>query len=70
MLYRIKRADRAARDDVNVGSLCYLTGDAFGCAADDTRNTGIEHVSVSFHQDGYPFFTIPREDIEPLPPHC
>lgn len=33
----------------------------YGCANDDTRHTGVEHVSVSLKPDGgYPFFTVPR----------
>jgi hypothetical protein len=59
---RIIRADRAVRK-CNVGDLVYHGRDAYGCASDDTRVTGIEHVSVSFDESGLPFFTIPREDV-------
>lgn len=33
----------------------------YGCASDDTRITGVEHVSMTLKEDGdYPFFTHPR----------
>jgi hypothetical protein len=33
----------------------------YGLAGDDTRTTGVEHVSVTLNSDGsYPSFTIPR----------
>lgn len=39
-------------------------GHDYGCANDDTRNTGKEHISVTLNIDGsYPFFTVPVEDI-------
>lgn len=32
----------------------------YGCASEDTRNTGVEHKSVTLNEDGdYPFFTAP-----------
>lgn len=32
----------------------------YGCASDDTRITGVEHISVTLKEDGdYPFFTHP-----------
>lgn len=32
----------------------------YGCASDDTRVTGVQHISVTFKEDGdYPFFTHP-----------
>lgn len=37
----------------------------YGCASDDTRMTGIQHISLSLNPDGdYPFFTHPFKDIE------
>jgi hypothetical protein len=39
----------------------------YGLASDDTRMTGIYHVSVTKKPDGdYPGFTIPRDDLEPM----
>lgn len=66
--YTVKRADRAA-STVEVGdTVYYCKGHDYGCANDDSRMTGIEHVSVTINEDGdYPFFTIPRADISPLP---
>jgi GH25 family lysozyme M1 (1,4-beta-N-acetylmuramidase) len=67
--YRIKRADRAA-SEVDVGTIVrHCTGHDYGCANDDTRETGIHHVSVTLDPEGgYPFFTIPREDLEVVEP--
>lgn len=40
----------------------------YGCANDDTRITGDEHVSVTMKPDGgYPFFTVRKHDLEPSP---
>lgn len=37
----------------------------YGMANDDTRLTGIEHISVTLDAGGgYPFFTIPKRDLE------
>lgn len=39
----------------------------YGLSSDDTRMTGIEHVSVSLREDGdYPTFTVALRDLEPL----
>lgn len=39
----------------------------YGLASDDTRFTGIKHVSVTLDADGsYPVFTIPERDLERL----
>jgi hypothetical protein len=39
----------------------------YGLASDDTRMTGIEHESFTFDPEGgYPFFTMPVRDVEPL----
>lgn len=40
----------------------------YGLARDDTNCTGIEHVSVTLDPEGgYPFFTIPAHQLQPLP---
>ena len=37
----------------------------YGLASDDTRITGVEHISVTLNSDGdYPGFTIPRYQLE------
>lgn len=63
--YKIIRADRAAIP-VEVGDIVYESAKVdYGLANDDTRLTGIPHVSVSLKEDGdYPFFTIPLKDLE------
>ena len=39
----------------------------YGLAKDDTRITGVEHTSVTLESDGgYPYFTVPVEDIKLL----
>lgn len=62
--YTVKRADRAA-SPVQAGATVYQCAHHdYGCARDDTNNTGIEHVSVTLDAEGgYPFFTIPEEDL-------
>jgi hypothetical protein len=65
--YRVLRKDRASRPDLcpDVGEFAYFGGCDYGCAAEDTRLTGIEHTAAAA-APGAPFFTIPREDLEPL----
>lgn len=42
-------------------------GHDYGCASQDTRYTGVEHVSVTRDPASkYPFFTIPMKDLEKL----
>ena len=37
----------------------------YGLASDDTRITGVEHVSVTLSPDGdYPYFTVPRSGLK------
>jgi hypothetical protein len=67
--YIVKDITRA-NGDVKVGDVVYDLHKAdYGLANDDTRYTGIEHVSVTFNEDGdYPSFTIPLEDLEVCSP--
>lgn len=64
--YRLKRRDRAATEiPEGVDTVYQCKGYDYGTANDDTRLTGIHHVSVTLKEDGdYPFFTIPSEDLE------
>lgn len=64
--YKVVRADRSANKDVQVGSFVYdCKGHDYGLANDDSRMTGVPHISVSLREDGdYPFFTIPEMDLE------
>jgi hypothetical protein len=63
--YIVLRGDRAATEDLKAGdTIYYCTGSDYGLANDDTLMTGIQHVSMTRDPSGgYPFFTIPREDI-------
>ena len=49
------------RFDNKSGAVVYRNyGYDYGCSNDDTRYTGIEHISVTLKEDGtYPFFTVP-----------
>lgn len=53
-----------------VGTIVYrLRGYDYGLASDDTRMTGIEHVSVTLSPEGdYPSFTIQRSSLERITP--
>ena len=66
--YRIKEAGTNC-NDMPVGTIVYdLRGHDYGLASDDTRHTGIEHVSVTLNEDGdYPSFTIHRKSLEKMP---
>ena len=50
------------------GTIVYdCKGHDYGCANDDTRFTGIEHISVTTNEDGdYPFFTVSRNYLESI----
>lgn len=63
--YRM-RADSRLEPKAAAGAMVYdIKGWDYGLASDDTRLTGIEHVSVTLNADGdYPFFTVPRQDLE------
>jgi hypothetical protein len=63
--YKIKRSDRAA-ETCQVGQIVYSGPYDYGCASTDTLATGIEHISVT-PTGTYPTFTIPKEDLEPIP---
>ncbi len=40
----------------------------YGLSSDDTRQTGVEHVTVTLKPDGdYPGFTVPKHQLEPIP---
>ncbi len=67
MTFKVLRADRASAN-VEVGMTLYPAGCSYGCADDDSRRFGIEYTSVSADPSGYPFFTIPKADIERASP--
>ncbi len=58
--------DSIVEPSVKAGSIVYRQrGWDYGLASDDTRATGVEHVSVTLNEDGdYPGFTIPLRDLE------
>jgi hypothetical protein len=44
-----------------------LKGHDYGLASDDSRITGVEHVSVTLKSDGsYPSFTVPAADLKEI----
>jgi len=63
--YRLIRGDRASQN-VKAGDIVYgCIYHDYGSANADTRDTGIDHISVSLKEDGgYPYFTIPRADLK------
>jgi hypothetical protein len=66
--FKVLRADRAANKDIKNGDIVFnsMMHD-YGCSNDDTRYTGIEHISVTLKEDGsYPFFTIPIRDLQEI----
>lgn len=61
-----------AHDRVLRGEIMAKAGDAvydqrghdYGLASDDTRITGIEHVTVTLNENGdYPGFTVPKHHL-------
>lgn len=65
--YRVLK-DSALSEEAKAGSVVYdCLGHDYGLASDDTRMTGIEHVSVTLKRSGgYPYFTIPRRDLKKI----
>lgn len=68
MKYRIKEAGTNCGGHP-AGTIVYdLRGYDYGLASDDTRITGIHHVSVTLKPDGdYPSFTIQKNSLEIVP---
>jgi hypothetical protein len=66
--YRMLR-DSKLEPRATAGTAVYeQAGYDYGLSSDDTRITGIEHISVTLNEDGdYPGFTVPVHDLEPLP---
>lgn len=67
LAFRIKK-DSKLEPKATAGTTVYSPrGWDYGLANDDTRATGVEHVSVTLNSEGDPpSFTIPRADLEPL----
>lgn len=68
MRFKFKRKDRAAMP-VGDAEFCYsFLGCDYGLASDDSRVSGIPHISVTLNSDGSPpAFTVPSDDLEPQP---
>src|SRR5262249_52283497 len=65
--FRIKESGTNSRD-YPAGTICYdLMGHDYGLASDDTRITGMQHVSVTLDPTGdYPSFTVVASSLEEL----
>jgi len=65
--YRVLK-DSNLNGEAKVGTIVYAgRGYDYGLASDDTRATGIEHVSVTLKRSGdYPTFTVPLRDLEEI----
>ena len=60
--YSVISVPAHAASAFKVGDTVYPCGKAdYGCAAADTRHTGVLHISCGLNADGdYPFFTMPE----------
>lgn len=63
--YRMKK-DAATEPKATAGTIVYACAHHdYGLARDDTRMTGVPHISVTMNSDGdYPFFTVPEDSVE------
>lgn len=64
--YRLR--ETFGRENIIKGTVVYRqSGHDYGLAGDDTRLTGVEHISVTLNKNGdYPGFTIPRYLLEEI----
>ncbi len=64
----IMLCDSDLENDVRAGDTVYeLAAYDYGLANDDTRYTGIAHISVTLKPDGdYPSFTVPVRDLREI----
>ena len=67
--FRIKNSGTNSKD-YPAGTICYdLLMHDYGLASDDSRITGVEHVSVTLDETGdWPSFTVVKSDLEPVEP--
>jgi hypothetical protein len=65
--FRITKSGTNCKD-YPAGTICYgLMMHDYGLASDDTRITGVPHVSVTLDPDGgYPSFTVVAADLEKI----
>lgn len=61
-------SNSSIESEARIGSTVYSCGKCdYGCAGDDTRITGVEHISVTLDSTGdYPFFTHPKHMLEEI----
>ena len=54
--------------DTLAGAIVYrASGCDYGCSSDDSRMTGIPHVSMTLDETGdYPFFTVSEYDLKEI----
>jgi hypothetical protein len=64
-------SDSKIEPNAKAGSIVYrVSGYDYGLSRDDTRMTGIEHVSVTFSPEGdYPSFTHPLSALKEIIKH-
>ena len=66
--FRIKRVPPWVSEDVQEGDMVQeFTDHDYGLASDDTRATGVEHISVvPCAEPNGPSFTVPLSDLEEI----
>ena len=64
----IMRWDSTIESKAKAGTVVYdCFSHDYGLSNDDTRATGVDHVSVTLNKDGsYPFFTVPVYYLTPV----
>ncbi len=65
--YRMLK-DSSLEPKAVIGTIVYgISHHDYGLASDDSRMTGVPHISVTLNSEGlYPFFTVPLADLEAL----
>jgi len=63
---KFKLLDVPSHADASVGDIVYYASvHDYGLSRDDTAILGVEHISVTFNEDGsYPLFTVPIHYLE------
>lgn len=66
--YKLLSDGRLNTPETKAGATVYESAKYdYGLASDDTRYTGVDHVSVTLKEDGdYPFFTHPLHLLEEI----
>lgn len=68
MRTRFVMLEDSTLNETRKGTIVYSAkGYDYGCASEDTKHTGVEHISVTLKPDGdYPFFTVPLQKLKNL----